>query len=60
MLGDDDLNIPSGPEARGWLEIGDLDHRGHQLQNDLPRQIQPEIERLAFRIQKLLETVGAP
>lgn len=56
MLGDDDLNIPSGPEARGWLEIGDLDHRGHQLQNDLPRQIQPEIERLAFRIQKLLET----
>ncbi|MCP9925848.1 BREX-1 system phosphatase PglZ type B [Synechococcus lacustris C3-12m-Tous] len=55
VLGDDDLNIPSGPEARGWLEIGDLDHRGHQLQNDLPRQIQPEIERLAFRIQKLLE-----
>ena len=55
VLGDDDLNIPSGPEARGWLEIGDLDHRGHQLQNDLPSQIQPEIERLAFLIQKLLE-----
>ena len=55
VLGDDELNIPSGPEARGWLEIGDLDHRGHQLQNDLPRQIQPEIERLALRIQKLLE-----
>jgi hypothetical protein len=55
VLGDDQLNIPSGPEARGWLEIGDLDHRGHQLQNDLPRQIQPELERLALRIQKLLE-----
>ena len=55
VLGDDELNFPSGPEARGWLEIGDLDHRGHQLQNDLPRQIQPEIERLALRIQKLLE-----
>jgi len=54
-LGDDEFNIPSGPEARGWLEIGDLDHRGHQLQNDLPRQIQSEIERLALRIQKLFD-----
>lgn len=55
VLADDELNLPSGPEARGWLETGDLDHRGHQLQNDLPRQIQPEIERLALRIQKLLD-----
>jgi len=55
VLGDDELNIPAGPEARGWLEIGDLDHRGHQLQNDLPRVIQDEIERLAHRIQKLLD-----
>jgi hypothetical protein len=55
VLGDDELNIPAGPDARGWLEIGDLDHRGHQLQNDLPRVIQDEIERLALRIQKLLE-----
>ncbi|CAK6701111.1 BREX-1 system phosphatase PglZ type B [Synechococcus sp. BA-124 BA4] len=55
VLGDDELNIPAGPEARGWLEIGDLDHRGHQLQNDLPRVIQDEIERLALRIQKLLD-----
>jgi len=55
VLGDNELNIPSGPEARGWLEIGDLDHRGHQLQNDLPRVIQDEIERLALSIQKLLD-----
>ena len=49
------MNIPSGSEARGWLEIGDLDHRGHDLKNDFPRVIQPEIERLALRIQKLLD-----
>ena len=55
VLGDDELNIPPGPEALGWLETGDLDHRGHQLQNDLPRVIQDEIERLALRIQKLLD-----
>ena len=55
ILTDGDLNLPASAEARGWLETGDLDHRGHQLQNDLPRQIQPEIERLALRIQKLLD-----
>jgi hypothetical protein len=55
VLGDGELNIPSGPEARGWLEIGDLDHRGHQLQNDLPQVIHAEIDRLALRIQKLLD-----
>ena len=55
VLGDDELNLPSSAEARGWLVTGDLDHRGHQLQNDLPRQIHSEIERLALRIQKLLD-----
>jgi len=54
ILTDGDLNLPASAEARGWLETGDLDHRGHQLQNDLPRQIQPEIARLAQRIQNLL------
>ena len=55
VLADNELNIPSGTEARGWLEIGDLDHRGHQLQNDLPMITKDEIERLALRIQKLLD-----
>jgi hypothetical protein len=55
VLSDDELNIPASPEARGWLEVGDLDHRGHQLQNDLPKVIHDEIDRLALRIQKLLD-----
>lgn len=55
VLGDDELNIPVRPEGHGWLEIGNLDHRGHQLQNDLQRVIQDEIARLALRIQKLLD-----
>ncbi len=55
VLSGDELNIPAGPEARGWLEIGDLDHLGHKLQNDLPKVIHDEIDRLALRIQKLLD-----
>jgi hypothetical protein len=55
ILTEDDLNLPTSPEARGWLETGDLDHRGHQLQDDLPKVIQAEIERLAHRIQTLVE-----
>lgn len=48
------LDLLPSPEAKGWLEIGDLDHRGHQLQDQLPSVIGPEIERLALRIQALL------
>jgi hypothetical protein len=54
VLSDGDLDLLPSPEAKGWLEIGDLDHRGHQLQDQLPSVIGPEIERLALRIQALL------
>jgi len=54
VLTDGALDLPPSPEARGWLEIGDLDHRGHQLQDQLPSVIGSEIERLALRIQALL------
>jgi hypothetical protein len=54
VLSDGALYLLPSPEAKGWLEIGDLDHRGHQLQDQLPSVIGPEIERLALRIQALL------
>jgi hypothetical protein len=54
VLTDGALDLLPSPEAKGWLEIGDLDHRGHQLQDQLPSVIAPEIERLALRIQALL------
>jgi hypothetical protein len=54
VLTDGTLDLLPSPEAKGWLEIGDLDHRGHQLQDQLPSVIGPEIERLALRIQALL------
>ncbi|PZV04578.1 MAG: BREX-1 system phosphatase PglZ type B [Cyanobium sp.] len=54
VLADGALDLPTSAAAKGWLEIGDLDHRGHQLQDQLPSVIGPEIERLALRIQALL------
>lgn len=55
ILADSELDLPIGAESRGWLEIGDLDHKGHKLQDDLPKLIEGELERLALRIQKLLD-----
>ena len=46
-------NTPVGESSRGWLEVGDLDHRGHQLQDDLPSVIKEEIEKLALQVQEL-------
>lgn len=53
-LNPDDPNAPQSSDSRGWLEIGDLDTRGHQKQERFPEEIGPEIERLAERIQNLL------
>ena len=55
ILADNELDLLIGAESRGWLEIGDLDHKGHDLQDDLPKLIEGELERLALRIQKLLD-----
>lgn len=47
---------PSGPDARGWTEFGNIDKRGHDLQIDLAHQIEDEVRRLADRIIALLDT----
>lgn len=42
-------------EAVGWSEAGALDRRGHDLGEDLARQIGPEMERLVERIMQLFD-----
>lgn len=54
LLSDSPGDGPEEAEARGWLEVGVLDARGHDLQDDLPRNIEQELERLANRILQLL------
>jgi hypothetical protein len=46
---------PASDSARGWMETGKVDHRGHQMQGDLPNILDDEIERLANQIINLLE-----
>jgi len=55
VLGEPVNHLPSAEETRGWIEAGIIDTRGHDLQDDLPRHIEQELERLAERILCLLD-----
>ena len=46
---------PVSDEAWGWTEEGKIDTRGHQLQADLARILDEELDRLADRITSLLD-----
>ena len=52
----DEFDGQSVNEALGWCEAGTIDRRGHDLNEELARHIEPELERLVERILKLLES----
>ena len=52
--GADAAGAPRTHPARGWLEAGAFDRRGHDLGAQIAGQLDGEIERLAVRIEKLL------
>ena len=54
ILGTELGDWPASDEAKGWLEAGNIDHRGHDLGDELARQIEPELDRLAEQAAKLL------
>ena len=45
---------PASADRRGWLETGDIDKTGHHEQDDLPRRLPQELDRLEERIAALL------
>jgi len=47
---------PETDNARGWLEFGKIDTRGHQHQGDLPQILDSELEQLVERITVLLDS----
>ena len=55
VLGSDIFDAPMSHPARGWLESGEIDSLGHKLGERFPRQIDPELDRLAERIIGLLD-----
>ena len=46
---------PSAHPARGWLETGEFDALGHQRGARLARDLEPELERVADRIARVLD-----
>ncbi len=55
VISDGALDSPLSHPARGWLEAGDIDTLGHKLGARLAKQIPEELDRLADRIQRLLD-----
>lgn len=43
------------PAGRAWTEIGEIDHRGHDLGARLANEIDDQVQRIARRIRQLLE-----
>jgi hypothetical protein len=54
VLLDDDLGDPAKPEARGWVEFGQIDHHGHAHGARLARHLADEVRTVLERIQGLL------
>lgn len=47
---------PESPGARGWSEIGKIDKRGHELQEDLAKQIEPELRSVCEWVNTLFQS----
>jgi len=56
ILGSGTFDTPLDHSARGWVEAGEIDSLGHKLGSRLARQLAEELDRLADRILKLLDS----
>ena len=55
ILAGDGADAPRAHPARGWLEAGEFDTLGHQRGARLARHLEGELERVAERIERLLD-----
>ncbi len=56
ILGTGEFDAPMSTPAKGWLEFGDIDTRGHQVGGRLARYLDEELDRLVERIASLLNS----
>ena len=55
ILAGDGADAPRAHPAHGWLETGELDTLGHQRGAQLVRHLEGELERVAERIERVLD-----
>ncbi len=55
LLAGDGADAPRAHPARGWLEAGEFDTLGHQRGARLARDLEGELERVAERIERVLD-----
>ena len=55
ILAGDGAGAPGTHPARGWLEAGEFDRLGHQRGAQLARHLEGEVERVAERIERVLD-----
>ena len=55
LLGGDGADAPRTLPARGWLETGEFDTLGHQRGAQIARDLERELERVASRLERLLD-----
>ncbi len=46
---------PESPQARAWCEVGSIDKSGHDLQQDLPRQVAGEMGQILEKVAALFK-----
>ncbi|MHB9053512.1 MAG: BREX-1 system phosphatase PglZ type B [Thermoleophilia bacterium] len=55
VLGPGELGDPQEQDARGWLEHGELDKLGHDLQAKLAASIEDQMDLLLEQVQRMLD-----
>ena len=56
ILGGGSFDAPRSADSRGWVETGEIDHDGHARQAGLAHHLPEELDRLADRIARLLQS----
>ena len=44
---------PVSPEAKGWVELGKIDTRGHEMESEMAKQLEDEVEGLVNAVKAL-------
>lgn len=55
VLDRDDLAGPEGDASVGWLEVGQIDERGHELNIELVKHLDDELEKIVYAVSQVFD-----